>query len=213
MNDTGVAERGDSCSGSPNKLRAFIALPIPEAVKDQIERVQTEMRDLLPRQSVRWTKRDQFHLTLRFLGDVEAGRVRELTDALHNVCSSFRPLQLHAERIGCFPDLRFPRIVWVWVHAEAGQLAVLQARIEAAVGEVAERKPEKKFTGHVTIARLNAVRRLQAEALAGQVQAMSGRCFGEWTASEVKLMQSELFKSGAVHTVLAAFPLNQPFAQ
>lgn len=188
-------------------IRAFVALPIPDAVKSEIERVQHELRCALPEKLVRWTKREQFHLTLSFLGNVEAGRVMELSDALRSACSGFRALQLCAERVGCFPDLRFPRVVWVWVHDTDEHLAALQGSIETAVAKFAETKGEKRFTGHVTIARLNGFKRPQTGVLARQVQAMTGRSFGEWAATEVNLMRSELLQSGAVHTVLAAFPL------
>jgi 2'-5' RNA ligase len=59
----------------------------------------------------------------------------------------------------------------------------------------------------VTIARINGIKRPQAEALAKLAYALTSRQFGDWTASDVKLMRSELAQSGAVHSVLAAFPL------
>ncbi len=189
------------------KLRLFIALPIPESVKDEIERVQSELRKILLPKSVRLTRRDQFHLTLKFLGAVESNRVTELTEALRGACSGFPALKLRAERIGCFPSLRYPRVVWVWVHDDAGQLGVLQGRVEAACGRFAEEKSDKKFTGHVTLARIDGVKRPQAESLAKLAHSMTERRFGKWTATEVNLMRSELFQSGAVHTVLEAFPL------
>jgi len=208
MNDSGVAERGDAYFARPDKVRCFIALPIPETVKDQIEQVQTELRQVLPGKLVRWTKRDQFHLTLRFLGNVEADRLTELTDRLRKVTASFPVLKLRAERIGCFPHPRFPRVVWVWVHDDEEQLPVLQGTIESEVEKFAESKADKEFTGHVTLARINGIKRPEAEALSKQMHAMTERCFGEWTANELKLMRSELLRTGAIHTVLAAFPLS-----
>lgn len=193
--------------GMPTTLRLFIALPIPEAVKSEIECVQNELRQVLPEKSVRWTKRGQFHLTLRFLGNVEASRVLELTSVLRDACSSFPALGLRAERIGCFPGLRYPRVVWVWVHDDVQQLGLLQRMTESAVGKFAENGAEKKFTGHVTIGRINGIKRPQTEALAKLAHSMTERRFGEWTATEVKLMRSELSQSGAVHSVLSTFPL------
>ena len=207
MDDSQLAESSDSCPANPDLVRAFIALPIPESVKDQIERVQAELRRILPGKSVRWTKREQFHLTLRFLGNVPAERLPELTDALRALASGLPVLNLRAERVGCFPHLRFPRVLWVWVHDDAEQLPVLQRSIESAVEKFAESKTDKKFTGHVTIARINGIKRPEAESLAKQMHAMTERFFGEWAANEVKLMRSELLKSGAIHKVLAACPL------
>lgn len=189
------------------EYRLFVALPIPDPVKDEIERLQDELRAVLPPKSVRWTKREQFHLTLRFLGQVSSQRVPALTEALRGACSEFAALKLRAELIGCFPSLRFPRVLWVWVHDEAEQLPWLQERIELAVGGFAAAAVEKDFTGHVTIARINGIRRAQAEILGKRAHESVDRRFGEWTANEVRLIQSELFPSGARHTVLGRFVL------
>jgi 2'-5' RNA ligase len=188
-------------------VRAFIALPIPDAVKTAIERTQAQMQRGLPGKIARWTKREQFHLTLRFLGNVPADQITELADALRAVTSGFPALKLRAERVGCFPHPRFPRVLWVWVHDEAHQLPLLQQNIESAAGKFAESKADKEFTGHVTIARINGIKRQEAETLARQMTEMTHRLFGEWRATEVQLLRSELLQSGAVHTILATLPL------
>lgn len=191
----------------PPKIRLFLALPIPDPVKARIERVQDELRPVLPPKAVRWTKREQFHLTLRFLGNVEAPRLPDLSRAVRDACSGVGPLPLRAERIGGFPTLRFPRVLWVWVHDDAEHLVRLQRNIGAAVGDFAEREEGKAFTGHVTIARLSGLKRAQVETLAKRAHEFVNRRFGEWTAGEVRLMRSELLQSGSVHTVLERFAL------
>src|ERR1039458_2056675 len=91
------------------RFRLFIAVTIPEEVKAKIAEAQSELRRALPERSVRWTKREQFHLTLRFLGNVDAPRVEALEEALRAACRGFSALWLSARGIGFFPDLRFPR--------------------------------------------------------------------------------------------------------
>jgi len=188
-------------------IRAFIALPIPEAVKAEIGRAQDELRQALPKHCARWTRREQFHLTLCFLGNVAATRVPELTPAVGAACRGSSALNLRAERIGWFPDLRLPRVVWVWVHHDTDQLAVLQKAVAQAAEKFAEGQPEKVFTGHVTIARTHGIKRPHAQILANLAQRMSGRFFGEWTANQVKLMRSDLSPDGARHSDVAIFPL------
>lgn len=196
-------------SGALDSIRAFIALPIPDSVKVEIERVQDELRRALPNRCARWTRRAQFHLTLRFLGNVETVRVPELAEAVRAACSGFPALKLRAERIGCFPDLRFPRVVWVWVHDDGEQLAALQKAVAQAAAPFAVNQPEEKFTGHVTIARTHGIKRPQAEILARLAHGMTGRFFGEWTADEVDLMHSELLPEGARHSVVGTFVMKR----
>src|ERR1035441_6027074 len=91
------------------RFRLFIAVTIPEEVKAKIAEAQAELRRALPERSVRWTKREQFHLTLRFLGNVDALRVEALEETLRAACRGFSPLPVRAPGAGVFPAPRLSR--------------------------------------------------------------------------------------------------------
>jgi 2'-5' RNA ligase len=188
----------------PETFRLFIAISLPENVKDEIEKAQNELRSALPGDSVRWTKRTQFHLTLKFLGDVEARRAEELAESLRRACGSFAAVQLHAARIGFFPPRGFPRVIWVGLEDAGGELPALQKAIEHAVAGFTHEKAEEKFSGHVTLGRARNIRRPQAELLVTLARGMAGRRFGEWRANEVELIRSELMSGGSRYTTLAS---------
>ena len=188
-------------------FRLFVAVPLPEPVKDEMEKVQSELRRALPDDCVRWTRRGQFHLTLRFLGDVDAARLDALKAALQLACGAFPAIRLQSERIGFFPHLRFPKVIWAWVHDAAGQLPKLQSAIVSAVREFTREAAEGAFTGHVTLGRCQRIKRPQAEILAALAHGMTERRFGEWTAENVELIRSELLPGGPRYTVLAAAAL------
>lgn len=188
-------------------LRLFIALPVPESVKDEIERMQRELREALPEHGARWTTRMQFHLTLRFLGNVAANRVEALTNAVRSVCRDFAALKLRAEGVGFFPDARFPRVLWVGVQDDAGRLVELQRAVVQAVAEFTQEKEEKNFTGHLTLARIKNIKRPDVERLAKAAQRFRGRLFGEWTADSVEIVRSELSPTGAKYSCVAAILL------
>ena len=189
------------------RFRLFIALAIPDEVKARMEAAQADLRRALPERSVRWARREQFHLTLRFLGDVEAARVEALGEALRAACRGFGALHLRAERVGFFPDQRYPRVVWVGVQDQAEQLPRLQEAVERAAREYTTEEKEERFTGHVTLARIKGIKRPEAEALGKAAAGMAERLFGQWTAYQVELMRSELLPQGARYTSLAAIPL------
>ena len=102
-----ATEREDGGTGS-DTLRLFLAISLPDPVKDEIEKAQRQLREAFPGKLVRWTKREQFHLTLKFLGNVRQSRVSELVSALREACMPHSELQLRAEEMGFFPDARFP---------------------------------------------------------------------------------------------------------
>jgi 2'-5' RNA ligase len=186
-------------------LRLFIAIPIPEPVRDEIIRVQRELQPLAPRGAVRWTSPDQFHLTLRFLGDVPVAGLEKLKESVNAVCRSARPLRLRAEGVGFFPDNRWPRVIWVGIYDQEGLLVDLQKRIETAVRPFTAEPGAENFAGHVTLGRLKNLKPPNIRKLAAHAQTVKDRTFGEWTAHEIEIIRSELSPAGARHTSLAAF--------
>jgi 2'-5' RNA ligase len=188
-------------------LRLFIAVKTPEEVKTNLERAQAVLRRVVPEGTVRWTKREQFHLTLKFLGNVEAARAAALVDAVQSAAKNFTPLQMRAAKVDCFPGWRRPRIIWAGIEDAANQLGPLQRAVEMAGREFTSEKPENSFTGHVTLGRIKGITSQQAALLARAAAGLAAQVFGTWTAAEIAIMQSELSQTGARHTVVAAIPL------
>ena len=193
---------------APEHLRLFLALTVPEDVKSAIERAQKELRSAVSEGLVRWTRREQFHLTLRFLGNVAAERLRALQDSTRKACAGFGPFQARAQHLGFFPERGLPRVVWVGIQDREARLLELQRLLQDTMIEFSAEAPEKTFTGHVTLGRIKKIRRPQAEALTSAVASLRERVFGEWTVSTVELMRSELSSAGALHTTLATLPLD-----
>ena len=185
-----------------NHARLFIAIQLPDAVRTELQRVQGELKQHLPRHGAAWARPESMHLTLRFLGNVPTTEIARLSDKLCEAVAAFGELPLTCERLGCFPDLRHPRVVWAWVHDEADALTKLVHRIDEAVSEFAEKPAEKRFTGHITLARLKQIKRPDAERLAQLVESAVKRQFGKWTLESVSLIQSNLSPVGATYTEL-----------
>jgi len=192
----------------PELFRLFIALTLPDQVKDAIEKTQVELRRSAPAEGIRWTKREQFHLTLKFLGNVGVERLESLKNSLRSACAPFAPFQLRAEGIGFFPNARRLRIIWAGVKDSHGELTQLQNAVEAVSSEFNRGEPKRNFTGHVTLARVKIIKRLEAEALVKKISGVANRFFGEWTADHIELIRSEPLPDGSRYTMLAAFPFS-----
>jgi 2'-5' RNA ligase len=188
----------------PETKRLFLALAIPESVRTELRRFQEELKPLLPPAVVRWANPEQFHLTLKFLGNVPASDVSALSEAAHAVCQSTTSLHLRAEGAGFFPNERAPSVFWADIKSLDDRLIEFQRRLDVTVQPFAE-KDEKKFMAHVTLARFQKVFSKDVEKLVSQSRA--DRIFGEWRAREVELIESKLQPSGPLHAILDAFRL------
>lgn len=192
---------------STERFRLFVAIPIPDPVRDEMLAVQRELQSLAPHGTVRWTKPEQFHLTLRFLGDVPSRRVEDLRESVRAVCAGAPVLSLSARGVGFFPNARSPRVVWVGISDGKECLADLQRKIEWAVRPFTQEPGGEHFAGHVTFGRFKRIKRLDIKELIAKTEAMKDRIFGEWTAQEIEIIQSELSATGPRYTPLATIRL------
>lgn len=198
-------DRALPTENSSSHLRLFVAIVLPEAVRNEILRAQRELQPLVPRVAARWTRPDQFHLTLRFLGNVPTDAIEDLKRSVGAVCRNTPPLSLRAQGVGFFPNPRSHRIVWVAINDGEGHLVDLQQRIEMAVGPFSPEAGEKNFAGHVTLGRLKNPKPSVSRGLAARAQLFENQIFGNWTAEEVEIIRSELSCGGARYTPLAGF--------
>jgi 2'-5' RNA ligase len=197
---------------STKKLRLFVAVTIPDAVREEMLRVQRELQPLAPRGVIRWTKPEQFHLTLRFLGDVSSGHVTGLQDSLRAACSGVPVLRLRALGVGFFPNARSPRVIWVGITDGENGLVDLQRKIKDAVQPFTAEQGGERFAGHVTLGRVKLFKQSEISELAAGAETMRNRTFGEWTAREIEIIRSELLATGSRYTQLAAIRLGTGIA-
>ena len=196
-----------SAVNPPQFHRLFVAFDVPERVKNEIEKTQYEVRQTLPDGSVRWTRPDHFHLTIRFLGNVDTNRLDALIEKLQGACRDFAPMKLRAEHIGYFPERGFPRVIWVSVSDEHQKLIHLHRAIQTATIEFTSEPAENEFAGHITLGRAKKIKRRETDILNIFANRMRQRSFGEWTVNSIELLKSDLLPDGAQHTVLTTIPL------
>ena len=108
------------------RLRTFIAIELSSELLNRLQEVQRDLQKRVPPQVVRWVRPQGIHLTLKFLGEVPAERIQAITQAVERACTGVAPFTITAGGLGCFPNLRRPRVVWVGVDEPTGNLSRLQ---------------------------------------------------------------------------------------
>jgi 2'-5' RNA ligase len=174
--------------------RLFIALDVPAAVRDALIALRTEALD-----GARWTKPEQLHCTLRFLGGTPEEQIAKIKAALARIEAP--PLGLKISGLTAFPSRRRPRVLVARV-TPTNELINLQRQIENAVQELGFEPEDRPFRPHVTVARL---KRADARAVHRWLRAHSVEAAFE--ADAFHLYASVLKPSGAVHERLASFAL------
>jgi 2'-5' RNA ligase len=188
-------------------LRTFIALELPEAVRNSLSDCVAAVRRHSPQS--RWVDVQRAHLTLVFLGELEPSSVAHLGPALEEA-SRLPRFSLELAGGGAFGPPSRPRVLWVGVKGDAPQLGALEGRIrEALAGHVGWKEAETRaFSAHVTLARARSPR--GDASLAACLKPLQGVHLGGWEVNEVLAFRSTLGSDGATHTVLARASLRKP---
>ena len=182
-------------------VRSFVALPCPPGLREAIAAARPAWR--LASDGVRWTRPEQLHLTLRFLGQADPLRLSALVEGLAAATAAAAPIRLRPGEPGAFPDWRRPRVLWLGLDGGAA-LGALAAAVEAAARAAAFAEEARPFHPHLTLGRVGD----RASARPGVAAVRQWRPdTGIEEVSEIVLYRSDLEPGGARHSALARFPL------
>ncbi len=184
-------------------VRAFIALPLPELVRDHLRGLRER---LLPYHfPLRWLPPENVHLTLKFLGDIPRDVVPALSAAMETAGRDGVPLSLAAKGIGVFPTVKKARVVWAGLKGETEALIRFQAILDKALAETGVPPETRPFRAHLTLARTKG--RVEPESLTSAMAELAGIETDPFIAGELVLFRSKLSPRGATYSRLAAAPI------
>ncbi len=179
-------------------MRLFVALELPEAVRERLHRLGGGVP------GARWVAPERMHVTLRFIGEVDGARFTDIVDALGEVRMPRFTVRL--DGIGRFGTGRRTRVLWAGL-VPSDELDRLHRKIEGALVRAGVEPEHRKFHPHVTLARLNA----PAPARLAAFLAANGNLVSEDLAVDSFVLFSSLLGSdGAVYRPEAVYPLD-PF--
>ena len=180
------------------RWRAFVAVDLPGHVKEALSALQARMPPMEAR-CVRWVRAGGIHLTLCFLGDVDAGLVPAISEQVSAATAQSGPFTLALADVGAFPSLGRPRVFWVGLSGETERLRLLQSRVEGALTRVGYRPERRPFDPHLTVGRVRREARPDEARRAGQ--AFGGLSVPDpaptFRADSVVLFRSHLGPGGA----------------
>lgn len=182
--------------------RLFIAIPVAPEVRGAIADL---VRNGSP--SFRWVVPAQYHITLKFLGDVDEPDVKTVHEGVQEAVAAgpAQAFSLTARGIGAFPHPRRPRVLWVGIAGNDDAVHNLQMRIENALAARGFPREQRPFRPHITIARARSDAPFPAP-----LKPHAAAEFGEWPVQHIHVIESQLSPSGPRYTIRGEIPLAGP---
>jgi len=187
-------------------VRLFVALEIPDQVRDGFAALIAELRGAdssFSKSRARWVRPENLHVTLKFIGHVDTGKLDAIRAALAEVRLD-SPVELRFRGLGFFPNGKRPRVFWAGIEASPN-LAPLAGEIEARLAKVGISGEAREFAPHLTLARFEPPG--ISDGLSAIAQENVSREFGAVRTGEFHLFESKTKPSGAEYARLQSFPL------
>jgi RNA 2',3'-cyclic 3'-phosphodiesterase len=184
-------------------IRAFIAITPPTTLQQTMAEIRQVFQDFsLP---WRWVTPDHIHLTLKFLGNVPEESVTPLLQAMEQAAQGQAAFPLRARALGCFPHPARPRVLWVGLDDPSQTLGRLNERLMAALAPLGFLPEDRPFHPHLTLARVQ--NRISSSQPLSMLQRYQSRDFGGFLVTQLHIVQSQLQRGGALHTILRSVTL------
>lgn len=184
-------------------LRLFIAIPVIPKLKRKFFNLANQLKSTGA--DVKWVAEENFHITLKFLGDTPEEKTGVLIETLEETLSHFEPFRMKFHGVGVFPNLRHPKVVWVGLGAAHREIADMAQAVENALEPLGFEKESRPFKSHLTIGRVRSTS--GSPDFGKQIDRLKDFDGGNMKLEEIHLMKSELTGSGPIYTVLHTFPL------
>lgn len=180
-------------------MRAFIAIELSEELRSTLAQVQSHLK--YSGADVKWVEKDNIHLTLKFLGEINEEKCEKVKSILDEICSSIKPFEISLKDIGAFPTIDYPRVIWVGLDNGAEGSKGLAEKIDDELSKIGSQKETRPFAAHLTIGRVRSPK--NKEALKQKLSTLNLQPSTKTQLiNSVILFQSKLTPKGPIYTKL-----------
>lgn len=190
--------------GREEVWRVFCAIDLPRDLRERLMVHINRVRDAVPDARASWSRVDNIHLTLKFLGNITIPQVEKCSEAASRSVKGLSPFKIVVEQTGVFPKHGQPRVLWIGVNDLSGKLGELQRRFENESAKAGFDKDDRPFHPHLTVARLRQPR--HARLLANVHNQLEFEP-AEIAVSELLVIRSELSSEGSKYTIISRHAL------
>ena len=185
-------------------LRTFLGIPVPRDVWTKKNMLYSTLESVDG--DINWVKNAQLHLTLKFLGHTPESSINDVIDQIEKITPVIKPFNLTIEKTGCFPIPTRARTLWLGVKGTLDPLLNMVESIETALDPLGFPNSDRNFSPHITLARIK-----YPQKHTPNVDPFLKSSYDpiDFPVDRVHYFSSELLPSGAIYTILKAFPLGE----
>ncbi len=197
----GATELPTYSQESPSEAwRLFIAIELPPNIRTRIAEHIERLRSTIPEVRASWSRVDNLHLTLKFLGDIPVASVEKLSVAASTAASKVESFEIVVEGCGAFPPRGQPRVLWIGIDDPSGKLALLHRALEDECLKAGFPREQRPSHPHLSVAR---IRKPHDSRHLAELHQETGFNRAAISVSELAVIRSELRSEGSRYTVIS----------
>lgn len=178
--------------------RTFIAINLPNELKQKLGEIIEKLKRINPDYAIRWVKPENLHLTLHFFGNLNVRKIPQIEEGIEEITKKQPAFKLKTGSFGCFPNEATPRVIFIEVK-DTKLLRRLIGQLEVMLQNLGYKVDTRPWQAHITLGRIK-----------NHMQCKTKFVEFEPTIFEVKsveLMESTLTPEGSLYSVIKSFPL------
>jgi len=185
---------------SDRTFRAFVAVGVPDDVREALAREQRRLRETL---RISWVRPESMHLTLHFLDQIGWDQARRIAEALERCTAAHAAFDIRCAGLGVFPNADRPRGLWAGIE-DGEPLIELQRAMRAPLRRCGARTERRRYHPHLTLARIRRPLERQGLSFLGHRLQDAAGDYGTIPVREIHLYRSVLEPTGARYSVEAS---------
>lgn len=179
-------------------MRTFIAIELPQDIKDSLAKLQNRLKETGA--DVKWVEPQNIHLTLKFLGERDEKKVKQISQVIEKVALGRSTFAARIASLGAFPGIKSPRVIWVGINQGDSETKEIAKELEEEIAKIGIPKEDRPFSSHITIGRTRSS--LNRERLAQELQGLANDLAGknlEFCITKITIFKSTLTPKGPIY--------------
>ncbi len=186
-------------------MRAFIAIELPQEIKDTLGRLQAKLKTA--EADVKWVEPKNIHLTLKFLGEIDEQTTEKIKSFLEKIPNAQKQFKINLSSPGAFPSPASPRVIWVGIKQGNAEIKGIAIFLEKQSAEIGLPPENKEFSAHITIGRVRSGKNRGELSKILSDLSQNSLEDQQFTADKITLFKSTLSSNGPIYETVKEFPL------